>query len=400
MSAVNGRQQLASIRERKNTVRDRMAAAREAKRAAEAGNPQPGTPEHNVLTTASVAYDSAKYELDLIEGEERMILGMMVGEEGELSQQSFLRNPDTMQQLSQLASSSMPTGRVLLGPAVTRDELLSELATSRRLAANGSPTSDIDTDAGRTGPYYGVVQQLRRKLRLLDLIPSAPMTGKSFDYTVEWVGPTAIPGSGFETAAETPEGQIKPEAEHVLDDREAVAKTIAHWQKVRRQVLSDVPGLEAIVRDRLMYGVLRRVENQILAGDGFGENLTGILKTTGVGDVEYDAAELAADQALEGVVDVLLSEASPNAICLNPRDWADMVKAKATDGGDGHYFSGGPFVGTAQALWGCPVIPSTAVSAGTVLVGDFTLGCTLFIREGVNVLISRQRPATISQETA
>ena len=104
-------------------------------------------------------------------------------------------------------------------------------------------------------------------------------------------------------------------------------------------------------------------------------------------DIEYDAGELAADQALEGLVAVLLSEATPSFIALNPRDWADMIKAKAV-GGDGHYFSGGPFVQTAQQLWGAPAVPSTGVVAGTALVGDAALGATVFVREGVNVTAS------------
>jgi HK97 family phage major capsid protein len=39
-------------------------------------------------------------------------------------------------------------------------------------------------------------------------------------------------------------------------------------------------------------------------------------------------------------------------------------------------------------LWGVPLVPSPAIPQGTVLVGDFTIGAQLFIREGVQVLMS------------
>lgn len=63
-----------------------------------------------------------------------------------------------------------------------------------------------------------------------------------------------------------------------------------------------------------------------------------------------------------------------------------MLKAKA--GGSGDYFSGGPFVATAERLWGTVAVPATGIPAGTALVGDATVGCTLFIREGVTVIAS------------
>ena len=83
---------------------------------------------------------------------------------------------------------------------------------------------------------------------------------------------------------------------------------------------------------------------------------------------------------------MLPADATPNVIVLNPRDWANMLKAKAT--GDRHYFSGGPFVATAKQLWGTVTVPATGILAGTALVGDFTLGATLIVREGGTVIAS------------
>jgi HK97 family phage major capsid protein len=224
------------------------------------------------------------------------------------------------------------------------------------------------------------VQPLRRPLRILDLIPTATMDGNAIPYVQE--------GGTFDSAHETVEGAAKPATQVEFIDAEAKAETVAHFTKVKRQTLSDAAALQGVIQSRLTYGVVRRIEAQILAGAGpDATEIQGILTMTGVADVEYAADELAADQALEGIVTVLLSDAVPNAVVLNPRDWADALKAKA-EGGDGHYFSAGPFLDTAERLWSAAAIPSAAIPQGKALVGDFTLGATLFVREGVNVLTS------------
>jgi HK97 family phage major capsid protein len=132
--------------------------------------------------------------------------------------------------------------------------------------------------------------------------------------------------------------------------------------------------------------VQRRIERQMLSGTGH-ENgqIQGILTMTGIGSIAYSATELEADQTLEGIVAVLLSNATPNAICLHPRDWANMLKEKAST--SGVYHSMGPFLATAEQLWGTVAIPTAAVQAGSALVGDWN-HVTLFIREGVTARTS------------
>ena len=133
------------------------------------------------------------------------------------------------------------------------------------------------------------------------------MEGASFHYAVD--------SGSLDTAAETAELALKPQGDEVLEDAQVVARTIAHWSKIPRQQLSDVPSLATVVQGRLTYGVLRRVENAILAGDGVGREPTryGILNTTGIADVVFDGTKPLADLSLTGIVDVLLAEAEPNA---------------------------------------------------------------------------------------
>jgi Phage capsid family len=294
--------------------------------------------------------------------------------------ETFLNDPATVAQLGQLAYSQAPIGNVQLGPYIGRDQLVAEMTSgawhSGTLAANGNGNAG---DGARRGSYYGAVPQLRRALRLLDLIPTAPMDGNSFEYTQE--------GGDLDTAAETAEGAIKPTADVDLPDAEVIARTIAHSQKLIRQQLADVSGLDQLMRSRLMYGVMRRLENQIVSGNGQGILLRGILNTTGIGDVAFDADEALSDLTLDGIVTTLMSDADPDAIVVNPKDWSEMLKARVEDGGV-RLDSDGAFATPPDRLWGLPAIASKVMPAGQALVGAFARGATVFVREAVNVRMS------------
>jgi HK97 family phage major capsid protein len=284
----------------------------------------------------------------------------------------LLADDDIRQRLMQASHSKSKFGGIEIGEVASRDALVADIT---------------GTTAMRRGDYAGIVPQLRRRLSVLDLIPTGTMDNNSFPYTKE--------SGSFGTAAETAEGIAKSEAALTLTDDEAFAATIAHWLKIRKQGLADVPALQSIIDGRLRYGVLRRLEGQVLAGDGAGANMRGILQTSGLGAVTFAAGNLVTDQVLKGITTVMLADAEATGIVLHPTDWQTALLAKSTytaqagvTGGSGEYFSGGPFEVTPQQMWGVPLVPSVAVAQGTALVGDFAIGAQLLIREGVQVLLS------------
>jgi hypothetical protein len=61
--------------------------------------------------------------------------------------------------------------------------------------------------------------------------------------------------------------------------------------------------------------VLRRLENQIVAGDGTGQNLTGLIHS-GIPDGTYTAGVPLAVLALSGIVDVLTAASRPCLSCF------------------------------------------------------------------------------------
>jgi HK97 family phage major capsid protein len=198
-------------------------------------------------------------------------------------------------------------------------------------------------------------------------------------------------------ASEQAEGGAKQESGLTYVDVDANVRTIAAYQKMPKQSLSDVAALQSIIDNRLRYSVQRRLEDQVLAGNGTSPNLRGILATSGIGAVAYTVIPLG-ELILSGMTQIMLAEADPTGIVLNPSDWQKILTTKAS--GSGEYLNEvepvmGPGLGaevggspSVPTLWGIPVVHSTVITAGTALVGDFTIGAQVFIREGVNVLMS------------
>jgi HK97 family phage major capsid protein len=279
--------------------------------------------------------------------------------------------------LSSMANRKARVGDVKLGEVIDRDALAAEV----------SGTEDM-----RRGPWVGVLPQLRRRLRIIDLLPVATMDENVLPYTKE--------SGAFTGAKPTKEGEAKPESSITFTDAEATARTIAVYQKIRKQVLADVAAMRGIIDSRLRYLVERKLEEEIIGGKGADPELEGILHTTGLGVVKYNASASTdgayiAEQALRAITTVLLADAEVDGLVIAPTDWQGALLAKAqfeasagVTGGSGEFVGGGPFSVTPAQLWGVPLVVSATMKESEMLAGAFGLGAQLFIREGVNVLVS------------
>jgi hypothetical protein len=273
--------------------------------------------------------------------------------------------------LKSFANSSGRFGSIDLGQVASRKALRHSLKAA----------GDLDSTAGlRRGPSYGVVGAAYRPLRVLDLVPVGTMDGNSLPYTQE---------GGTFGAAPTAEGVRKPGGGMTLTDANANAETIAVWQKIKKPALSDTAALQSIIDQRLRYAVRLALEGQVIAGDGVSPNLSGIRTQAGIGKVTWASMAATvplADRILAGIVQVMLGNGEANGVAINPTEWQGILTAKETT--SGAYLQGGPFSPVASTVWGVPMLPTPAMQAGFSLVGDWSQGAQVFVREGVNVLIS------------
>lgn len=277
---------------------------------------------------------------------------------------------DRREALKAMAGSRGRFGQMDLGEAVSRDELVGK--------------ADLAGTANqRRAAFYGVVPVARRRLSLLDIISTGTMDGNSLPYVQE---------GGTYAAAETTEGALKPEAGITLTDATADAATIANWKKIQKQSLEDSAALRTIVESHLRYAVLRRLEGQILVGNGTTPNLRGIRNTTGI-QTQANTATPIASQILQAIAKVFIAEGEADATVLNPADWASVLTERE-GGTTGAYLVGGNGAAAQSdgfntpTLWGVPLIPNANQPVGFSTIGDFGMGATLLIRSGIQVLIS------------
>jgi HK97 family phage major capsid protein len=74
-----------------------------------------------------------------------------------------------------------------------------------------------------------------------------------------------------------------------------------------------------------------------------------------------------------------------NGLVVNPVDWETMETAK---GSDGHYIWVTVPNGGEPRLWRVPVIVSNAMTQGDFLLGDWTMGATIYDREQMDIRVS------------
>lgn len=258
---------------------------------------------------------------------------------------------------------------------------------SRSIGFKTLLTGASDTSAGAfvETDYTGIYEPLgRRELTLRDLI-SVRQTGSD---TVEFVRQTARTNAAAPTAeattaalptqdgstgplVEAAGGGYKPEGGFTFAKVTATVKTIAEWVPATKRGIADAAQLRGLIDEELRDGLREVEEDQVLLGDGTGENLTGILETSGIQSQAYSATVTGLDPLLETTLKAktkvrTVGRTRPNAFLLNPADWeaiqlARLAKNPANEAtGDG-----------VPTLHGLPVVESDAITAGVGLVANF-----------------------------
>ena len=166
-------------------------------------------------------------------------------------------------------------------------------------------------------------------------------------------------------------------------------RTIAHITRITRQLADDLPALAAFIDNRMAKGVEDRVEAQIIKGDGTGQNLGGLFKTGNYTDHGYKTTDKFSklDILKKCIARLQAAGYRPQAVLMNPLDWADLTLAKKTDGS---YLLGNPASSTQDVVWGVPVVLSASVTSGNFMVGDFFAAATVYTRQGTVVEIFEQ----------
>ena len=240
-----------------------------------------------------------------------------------------------------------------------------------------------------------VFQDPNRPLRIRDLIPTVPTSSNAVEFMRENVFTNNAAPQGTTAGIGSGEFVAKAKSEITYELITKPVRTIAHWMAASRQVLSDAPMLQNLIDNRLTYGLDLESDDQLLNGDGTGQNLDGILQDSDINDAGELPAGTATDDVPSAMIDHIRKAIrieqqneyyNMNGIVLNPVDWEILETAKATDG---HYLMVNMPTGRAtESVWRVPVIVTNAISAGTFLLGDWNMGAVIYDREDVSVRIS------------
>lgn len=229
----------------------------------------------------------------------------------------------------------------------------------------------------------GIVGGAVQPLTLESFLPSVPTTSNAIEFTKE--------NAFTNNAAEAAEGASKAESAITFTLVNMPVSTVAHWIKISRQLASDNVALAAYVNARMVYGVNRKVETQLVSGDGTAPNISGILDAGNF--TAHGIADAALGTTLKKLVLIRKMIAASkvagypvDAILLNPSDWADIEIDLFTTAA-GHTLYSVTDAGQAR-LFGVPVIESVGMTVDQVAVGAFGQAYMIHNREGVTVEMS------------
>ncbi len=227
----------------------------------------------------------------------------------------------------------------------------------------------------------GLTRVQRRRAFLRQLINVA---GTISRYVV-WIE-QANPDPG--AAGMTAEGAAKTQTDFDLVERSSEVKKISAYIKVSKEMLADIAFMRGEINNELMELVQLKLDEQILLGDGLGNNLAGIDANA----VPFSAGSFAGTIPSANNTDVLRvaiaqiagSNFEANYIVLNPADAAALELTKDSSGA--YTYPVNMVYGAPKTIYGIPVIENNLVPAGEFYVGDFSKS-NLRVREDMNIQV-------------
>ena len=239
-----------------------------------------------------------------------------------------------------------------------------------------------------------------RTKRVRDLFPVRTTNASVIEFFRQ-VGFTSVSGAPTNNAGSVAERNAgstnfaaKPQSGFSFVGEQVAVKTLAHWEAAHRNVLADEPQLRSIIDNELMYGLRLLEDNQILNGDGVGENLKGILQTSGIQTYSWSsgasapAKDTRADAIRRAATLAYLAYYEPSGVVVHPSDWEKIELAKDENGQ--YLIAISVAMGGEPKVWRMPVVDTPAIAAGTCLTGAFGTGAQLYDREQASIRISEQ----------
>jgi len=322
-------------------------------------------------TLAKGAIDKINAQAEVISGISNQILELQ-----QSTAQNVLGGKESPQTLGQILINSDGFDAYALGNAGKSFSINANTI----IGQEGSPPANSDTIVA-PDRLAGIIPGAFRRLRVGDVIPQGITTSNMVEYTRELLATNA--------AAETAEGVAVPESTITFELEQAAVKNVGTYIKLSEQVLADAPALQSYVDVRLRHFVDQRIDEQLIKGDGSGQNLSGILDTGNHTVFTPATGENELDSINRAIYKVYEADYAPTAIIMNPADWGKIERIKRGSS-DAAYVIGDPSAFMGPTLWGLPVVVTTAMTPGKFIVAAFDIAYQIWNRQGTVVEMFNQ----------
>lgn len=334
------------------------------------------------LTTEIKGYDA---EIERIESNDSLVKGIAgltpeVKDGGDARRVEVKESPRSLgEHFVKHAGDRMREIKGVTGASAAAPEF--KAATDPQITT-GAGLTPVLTQIDRT-----IIQGVRPRLTVADLLGSGTLSGNAISYFVEG----ALEGA-FTTVAE---GAAKPQL-HVADPTTVTdtLKKLAGFIKLSDEMIEDLDFLVSEINQRLLYELARTEEAQLLTGNGTGSNLQGLLNRSGI-QTEVRGSTAAGDNMADTLFRAMTkvstgSGLDADGVIIHPTDYQSLRLSKDANG---QYYGGGFFQGSYgngtimdyPPIWGLRTVVTPAISVGTALVGSFAQAATVYRKGGVRV---------------
>lgn len=232
------------------------------------------------------------------------------------------------------------------------------------LQSRALPTGVADLVAAgfKGAPYQVDTTPPRAPTPLMDNVAQIQVSGNSIEY-IAW---TKKAGGATKVA----EKAAKPSAEWGPTVTPATLDNFAVYTQLTRQMIEDFAAVRTLIDGELRNDVAKAEEADAAA--------LMVASAALIPDAVSAVDLLSAIRV--GIGTVQAAGYEPNAVLLNPADWAalDIVVMGAT--------VNGPTL--SQSFWGLRPIASSAVAAGKAIVGDFRSGIHHYYRSAISLYVT------------
>jgi HK97 family phage major capsid protein len=252
-------------------------------------------------------------------------------------------------------------------------------------------TLDVKTDTTIDGDYTGNValsvlepgvNRIARPIRRIREISNVGTTTSKFVTYIQQTKQVAPTGEGtlwVNEAGAKFNGEVK--YEEVSEE----VKKVAAYIKVSKEMLADLSFVRSEINTELMEAIEQTIDNSLVNGAG-GVDLNGLLSVAPAFSAGTFAGTIPganiSDLIRVAKAQIQAANFQPTHVVLNPEDVAKIELTKTSSG----EYTYPAFWDANMMLAGLTIVSSNNITAGTLVVGDFTKFNIKF-REDMNMSV-------------